>query len=166
MLLTRPYLFGRRQICSSPRLGGGLNRAWQQKRNSLGHATRSVAAVIVFLVGCATTGSTPKSVLAYQTADGQWHDEVSRVVAPVISKRVDPVWPPALRDTSNQGTVVMRLLVSREGAVQDVVVTESVNEAMDRQAALAAHQWGYMPATLDGQPVAVWLRVTVTWRLG
>ncbi len=60
----------------------------------------------------------------------------------------------------------MKLLVSREGIVQDVVVMESVNDAMDRQAVLAARQWGYKPATLEGEPVAVWLRVTVTWRLG
>jgi len=43
-------------------------------------------------------------------------------------------------------------------------VTEGVNEAMDRQAALAVHPWDDPPATLDGHPVAVWLRVTVTWR--
>ena len=105
-------------------------------------------------------------MLAYQSADGQWHDDVTRVVAPVISKRVDPVWPEALRDTANQGTVVLKLLVTREGAVQDVVVMESVNVVMDRQAVIAARQWGYKPAMLDGQPVAIWLRVTVTWRLG
>ena len=135
-------------------------------RHPLGHAMFSAAVVAAFLIGCATTAPEPKSVLAYQALDGQWHDDVARVVAPVISKRVDPVWPPALRDTSNQGIVVMKLLVSREGIVQDVVVMESVNDAMDRQAVIAARQWGYTPATLDGEPVAVWLRVTVTWRLG
>lgn len=35
-LLTRPFnRFARRQIGSFARLGGGLNRAWQQKRDPL-----------------------------------------------------------------------------------------------------------------------------------
>ena len=134
-------------------------------RRPLGRPAAVLPLVLVWLAACASTGSHPTGVLAYQAQDGEWHDDVSRVVAPVITKRVEPVWPVELRTSSNQGTVVMRLLVNRQGVVEDLVVIESVNQEMDKQAAVAAHQWGYQPATLDGQAVAVWLRVHVTWRL-
>ena len=59
----------------------------------------------------------------------------------------------------------MKLLISNAGVVQDALVLESVNEAMDKQALEAVRQFGYSPATLDGSPVAVRLKVHVTWRL-
>jgi TonB family protein len=59
----------------------------------------------------------------------------------------------------------MKLLVSREGVVQEVVVTESVNKVMDQQAVAAARQWAYSPAKLDGVPVPVRLKVHVGWHL-
>ena len=135
-------------------------------RHPLGHAGILVAVAIGVLAGCATAAApNAKRVLAYQTPDGQWHDDVSRVVAPVISKKVDPYWPPELRTSEDQGVVLLKLLISGNGVVQDVVVIGKLNDAMDRQALEAARQWAYEPATVDGQPVTVWLKVAVTWRL-
>ena len=135
-------------------------------RRALGQAG-AVLLIAILGCGCSSTSPSPapSGVLAYQTPDGLWHDDVARVVAPRMTKRVDPVWPPEFRTRENQGTVVMKLLVSREGLVQEVVVTESVNKVMDRQAVAAARQWGYSPATLDGVPVPVWLEAHVGWHL-
>jgi TonB family protein len=114
-------------------------------RKPLGRTAAVLGFGLVLLTACASTGTHAAGVLAYQAADGEWHDDVSRVVAPVITRRVEPVWPVELRTSANQGTVVMRLLVNRQGVVEDLVVIDSVNPEMDKQAAVAAHHWGYHP---------------------
>ena len=124
-----------------------------------------LAIVAIALGGCVSSSPETYGVVAYLGEDGAWHDDAARVVAPVIIRRVEPFWPPEYRTSTNQGTVVMKLLVSQEGAVEDVVVIKSVNDVMDRQAVEAARKWGYSPATLHGRPVTVWLKVHVTWRL-
>lgn len=107
----------------------------------LGHARVALAIVAIAIGGCVSSSPETYGVIAYLADDGVWHDDAARVVAPVIIKRGDPFWPPAYRPSSNQGTVVMKLLVSQEGAVQDVVVIKSVNDLMDKQAVDCARQW-------------------------
>lgn len=147
-----------------------LRKSKLQPMQALGHARLAAVLMISVFVGCASSVPAPApypnhGVLEYQASDGTWRTDVSQVVPPKLTRRVEPYWPPSLRTSSNEGTVVMKLLISNAGVVQDAVVLESVNEAMDKQALEAVRQFGYSPATLDGSPVAVRLKVHVTWRL-
>jgi len=157
--MTRPNPRVRRTHSSTPTRSAPLNRLPST------HARVALAIVAIAFGGCVSGSPETYGVIAYLAGDGVWHDDAARVVAPVIIRRVDPFWPPEYRTSSNQGTVVMKLLVSQEGAVQDVVVIKSVNGVMDKQAVDCARQWGYSPATLHGRPVTVWLKVHVTWKL-
>ena len=129
--------------------------------------------VLLLGSGCRSSGAPPESgakapgkwVLAYQLPDGTWRNDVEDVAAPVLARRVEPLWPLSLRSPANTGVVVMRVLVSRAGSVEEVIVTEHVSKPMDDEAVKAVRGWGYRPATLHGEPVPVWLRVTVTFRL-
>jgi protein TonB len=119
-------------------------------------------------VGCSTTTSQPqpppakKQVLAYQGSDGAWHDPTDELAMPVLTHHVNPLVPPYRRDAVS-GTVELKARISDKGVVEDVVVLRSLSRAMDNEAIAAVRQWRYRPATLAGQSVAVWLKVTVSY---
>ncbi|HEY5238811.1 MAG TPA: TonB family protein [Rhizomicrobium sp.] len=75
--------------------------------------------------------------------DGPPHDVIS--FYPVSAKRVH-----------EKGIVQLMYLVTKEGAVADTVVVKSSDFAdLDAAALQAAKTWRYIPATIDGKPVAV-----------
>lgn len=62
-----------------------------------------------------------------------------------------------------QGFCVLSAVISREGAVQDVQFVRPGDAAPEVQRLLVStlESWHFEPATLDGQPVAVYYNVTV-----
>jgi TonB family protein len=99
--------------------------------------------------------------LAYQDASGAWNEDTAGVTLPVLKHRVSPGAP--ARSEQVSGAVAMKVLVTSNGAVDQVVVTKGLSRAMDHEALEAVRQWVYSPATRNGEPVAVWMTVTVTY---
>lgn len=135
-------------------------------RRPLGRALNVVALATIF--GCSSAATQPHSptanrqVLSYQGTDGAWHDQTDEVAMPVLTHHVNPLVPP-YRGDAVSGTVELKARVSEKGIVEDVVVLKSLSRAMDQEAVTAVRQWRYRPATLAGQAVPVWLRVTVSY---
>lgn len=68
--------------------------------------------------------------------------------------------PPATPGAA--GRVVLRIQVLMNGGVGEVrVVTSSGDGALDRAAVAAVRQWKFVPATLNGLPVATWVEVPI-----
>ena len=65
----------------------------------------------------------------------------------------------------NQGVVVLEAVISPSGSVTNVKVLRGV-PLLNDAAVNAVRQWRYTPTTLNGQPVAVVMTVTVNFRLG
>ena len=99
--------------------------------------------------------------LAFQDASGAWNEDTTGVTLPVLKHRVSPGVP--ARSEQVSGAVAMKVLVTRTGEVDQVAVTKGLSRAMDREALEAVRQWTYSPATRNGEPVAVWMTVTVTY---
>jgi TonB family protein len=97
-------------------------------------------------------------------------DEVYKVggdvTAPKLLNRVEPSYPQAARDERIEGVVILEAVITASGNVADVKVLKSVNPLVDVAAANAVRQWIYRPATRNGDAVAVYLTVTVTFNLG
>jgi len=92
----------------------------------------------------------------------------------VIGVRIDPrnpltqpPYPPAMVRQGNQGTVDLEVYVLPNGRVGDVRVIKSAGwEELDRSAiAEAKRYWRLLPATRDGEPVAQWHKLRVTFKL-
>ena len=84
---------------------------------------------------------------------------------PLPIQRVSPQYPERARKKGITGKVVLSLLVSSGGSVQDLRVLESQPPGVfDESAKLAAQQWRFRPATYEGQPVAI--RVTLPMSFG
>lgn len=87
------------------------------------------------------------------------HDEI-----PVVVRRVIPEYPPMARGAGFEGTVRVRAFVGVDGRVRRAE-TEGSPSLFDDAAVNAVRQWVFAPATSNGHPVAVWVRVPVIFRL-
>jgi TonB family protein len=63
-----------------------------------------------------------------------------------------------------QGTVVLECVIGTDGRVTDVRVLRGV-PLLDAAAVAAVQQWVYEPTRLNGQPVSVFMTVTVRFGL-
>ena len=76
-----------------------------------------------------------------------------------------PRYPDTARIARAAGVVVLSATIASDGRVVDVVVESSPSPLLSRSAVEAVSRWRYRAATVGGHPVAVILRVTLTFRL-
>ncbi|MBE2248298.1 MAG: energy transducer TonB [Myxococcus sp.] len=81
--------------------------------------------------------------------------------APVITEPTvkaewtDGVYPEEARLNDIEGVVRLRITVSAEGQVTDVVVVKGLGFGLDEEARRRIKRFRFTPATRDGQPVAM-----------
>jgi protein TonB len=76
------------------------------------------------------------------------------VTAPVAIKQVVPPWPQGTPKLTGRGQrAVLDIVINEDGAVESVVVRQSIAIWYDEALAKAAKGWSYKPATRDGTPV-------------
>ena len=85
---------------------------------------------------------------------------------PMVIKRVEPEYPRIAKQAGLSGTTILAVLVDRCGKVREAeVATSSGTQALDDGALYAVKQWRFRPAEDHGQPVAVWTRVPIEFKL-
>lgn len=87
------------------------------------------------------------------------------VEAPVLLIRVSPGYPETARRAGLQGRVVLRAVIGLDGGVEDVRVASATSPLFEDSAREAVRRWKYRPARAGGEPVRVYLTVTVDFRL-
>jgi protein TonB len=92
------------------------------------------------------------------------HPPVSRMMEGNLIHRVQPDYPALARQVRVQGQVVLRAMISREGAIEDLQVV-SGHPMLVRAAVEAVRQWRYRPYELNGEPVEVETEVKVNFVL-
>jgi protein TonB len=92
------------------------------------------------------------------------HPPVSRMMEGNLILRVQPAYPSLARQVRVQGLVVLRAVISRDGAIENLQVLSG--HSMLVQAAVdAVRQWRYRPYVLNGEPVEVETEVKVNFIL-
>ena len=132
----------------SPRLGALLCLA-------------SLLAVVTSAPATALSGGTAYSDSAIHKVEGD-------VQAPVRLSGERPTYPEEARKERIQGTVVLRTVIDEQGRVTsaEVIEEKSIDREDLRLAAIeAVEDWTFEPATLEGEPVAVYYHLTVNFRL-
>jgi protein TonB len=71
-----------------------------------------------------------------------------------------PEYPELPRQANMEGTVVLKVLVDREGRVEEVLLERS-SPMFDDAAITAIRQWRFSPALMGHEPVAAWVTVPV-----
>jgi protein TonB len=90
---------------------------------------------------------------------------VSEAVAKrLLIKKVPPDYPADARRNGIQGDVELRIMFDKEGTVRDAALVSGPAE-LAAAAIEAVKQWKYKPYLLNGEPVIVETRVTVSFQL-
>jgi TonB family protein len=109
-----------------------------------------VAAIIAtLLVGCAPVKHVPV------------------VVDPAVLKNApQPRYPNDAIRHKEQGSVLLLVLVGKDGLPKDIKVIQSSGfDSLDLAAINALSQWTYRPRTVDGVPVEAYLRFPLNFNL-
>jgi len=87
-------------------------------------------------------------------------------VTPAYLRNPGPRYPDAARRAGEQGTVTLRVLVTREGLPARVTVEKSSGSAhLDHAALEAVKAWRFTPARQGAERVESWMLVPVVFRL-
>jgi periplasmic protein TonB len=92
------------------------------------------------------------------------HPPVSHMMEGNLVYRVQPDYPALARQVRIQGQVVLRAMISREGAIENLQVL-SGHPMLVQAAVDAVRQWRYRPYVLNGEAVEVETQVTVNFVL-
>jgi len=83
---------------------------------------------------------------------------------PEAITKIPPEYPDIARQANVDGTVMMQVLVGKDGKVKDAKVVKSV-AMLDAAAIAAVRQWIFKPALSNNKPVAVWVAVPMKFTL-
>jgi len=85
--------------------------------------------------------------------------------SPRVVEKVMPSYPPEAREARLQGVVIVTAVIAEDGSVGEVEVLKGLPMGLSESAVEAVKQWRFEPATLDGEPVAVYYNLTINFRL-
>lgn len=90
----------------------------------------------------------------------------AQTTGPVPLVQTRPHFPPQLRASGVEGTVILRVEIGVSGRVSGVTVKESSGHVeLDRSAIAAVSKWRFTPAQRGGRPVAIRVTVPIVFRL-
>jgi TonB family protein len=98
-----------------------------------------------------------------QTED-QVYEFIAVDVKPVISQDVQPVYPQSAIDAGIEGTVVVTIVVGKDGSVTSATVFSSIPQ-LDNAALRAARSKVYSPGMVGGVPVLTQMNIPITFTL-
>jgi hypothetical protein len=87
------------------------------------------------------------------------------VVAPRLIKKTEVIYPVTSRKNREKGVSIYEAVISPTGCIRDLRLLWSSFPLLDISGIEGISHWKYAPATLHGQPVSVYLTVTVTFNL-
>ncbi len=86
------------------------------------------------------------------------------VTSGLLIRKVQPPYPPIAKAARIQGEVILKAIIDKEGAIQDLQLV-SGHPMLVPAAIEAVKQWRYRPYLLNGQPVEVETTITVIFTL-
>ena len=107
------------------------------------------------------------TISASQDRDAVVYDPGGDVSLPRVVRQVGAAYTPEARAAGIEGTVMVEAVVLAKGTVGDVKVVKSLDTrfGLDQEAVNAARRWVFKPGTKDGTPVAVRVRIGLTFSL-
>jgi periplasmic protein TonB len=87
------------------------------------------------------------------------------VTIPQVIFNPEPSFSDEARKSKTQGTVMLLLVVGKDGRPYDIRVRQSLGMGLDEKAIEAVNRWRFRAATLNGQPVATQIEVQMDFHL-
>lgn len=83
---------------------------------------------------------------------------------PEIVKQVPPEYPKVARKAGIQGTVIIKVLIDKDGSVAQATVVKG-KDILQKPALDAIYQYRFSPALQNDKPVKVWLVMPIRFQL-
>lgn len=117
-------------------------------------ALTAVLGILAFpMTGTAWAGSKPVKI-------------EGAIKPPKALQTVPPAYPSEERENKIEGVVINEVVINEQGKVESVKVEKSSGNAnLDQAAVDAVEQWTFEPATLNGNPVAVYYHLTINFKV-
>jgi TonB family protein len=90
---------------------------------------------------------------------------VPRGVVPRATFTPDPEYSEEARKEKFEGDVVLAVVVNERGRVEIMRVERRLGHGLDEEAIIAASQWKFEPARMDGEAVAAKIAIEVSFHL-
>jgi periplasmic protein TonB len=87
------------------------------------------------------------------------------VLAPEKVFAPTPVYTEEARVSRIQGVVILQAVIDRDGKVADLAVLKGLPGELTERAVDVVKTWRFKPATLHGEPVAVYYNLTISFSL-
>jgi protein TonB len=81
----------------------------------------------------------------------------------LLAQQVEPTYPESARASRQQGTVVLQVLIGRDGTVEDVKFLQG-SLAFARAAIDAVKQWHFKPYSFNGRPTVARTTLTLSFK--
>ena len=110
--------------------------------------------------------ATPAEPQTAQENDGATLPGTLQMAYPRYQLNDPPKYPGLARKRGQEGTVLLQVLVNRDGRVEDLQIEVSSSfSKLDRAAEAAVKKWQFEPGRKGKDRVAMWVRVPVTFKL-
>ena len=91
---------------------------------------------------------------------------VTSKATPIYYKNPKPAYPALARKQNWQGSVTLSIMVSENGAVDEVTIHQSSGHQMlDNSALKTVKTWQFLPGMKNGLPIAMKVQVTIHFKL-
>lgn len=87
------------------------------------------------------------------------------VILPRVTYQSDPEYSDMARRLKRNATIVLLLVVDREGSVSQVAISKPAGLGLDEKAVESVSSWKFKPGAKDGEPVAIQITVEVAFNL-
>jgi TonB family protein len=98
-------------------------------------------------------------------AQGKIYKMSDGVTQPRILYKQEPEYTPEAKDEKIEGTVTLQVVIATTGYAENIRVIRSLDPGLDANAIAAVSNWQFKPGMKDGQPVAVYATIEVTFHL-
>jgi TonB family protein len=110
------------------------------------------------------TSATGSWIIRFAELKAEDAASLGEISSPEPVRKVDPLYPAALRNDRVEGVVILHAIIRSDGSVGDVRVLEGFNDELDANARTALEQWRFRPGTRNGVPVDVEAVIRVPFR--
>jgi TonB family protein len=149
-----------------PRVGGARGIAAELPPEQETEEDRSV-------FGARRPYTMPLNVPNLNSAGGSWvmhfaelkdGEKGSDLLAPVVTRTVDPGYPIELMRENVQGVVTLSAVIQSDGRVGEVKVLNGIDDRLDQYACAALSRWQFLPALRAGSPVPLQAVVMIPFK--
>jgi len=82
-----------------------------------------------------------------------------------LLSKPEPAYTQRARNEQIVGTVVLRCVFASDGAVKHILVIQALPSGLTQQSIAAAKKIKFVPATLNGKPVSMWMQLEYNYNL-